>query len=300
MAIEQAEKQKSINPQYYTLETLKNVTTAAAAITLVCGLIMNFYKQSSNHEISLLIINSIALGLCLAVVIANQYRKDPTLNKAQYILLIFFNSVLLYASVAGATGITSGFKNAQKHQQEQSIISFFLPTRPLYGVTEDTYNATKKSLTNAKDSLTSANQIITATKDITKWRKDTLLSNVININTKNVKSIPKESNIQFEIVSLDKLDTIYNTINTYWVYVGQIIDSKWQPKNFTFEELPNKGDEIISNKSIYKRDALPVKLTEDDWRLGKVLGVVNTGQKLKIIDIIKIEDDNYWARVTDK
>jgi hypothetical protein len=69
--------------QFYTLQILKNVTTAAVAITLICGLIMNFYKNAMSKEISLIIINSIALALCIVVVLFNNIRRDSELNKGQ-------------------------------------------------------------------------------------------------------------------------------------------------------------------------------------------------------------------------
>lgn len=280
--------------QFYTLETLKNVTAAAAAITLVCGLIMSFYKQGTKHEINLLLINSIALSLCFVVVLANQYKKDTALNRAQHILLIFFNSVLLYASVAGATGITSSFKNAQENssRQQANIFSYVLPTRPLYGVTQNVYDTTKNALVNA-------NQIILATEDIAQKRNDTLISAVIEANESNVKSTPREAKIRVQHRVLTKLDTAYGSINSYWVYLGQIIDEKWQPQNFNFTETPKNGDNIIANKPVFKRDAEPMDLGNDYWRLGKVIGVVNNGQKLKVVDIRHISGDNYWAKVTD-
>lgn len=300
---QQQKKPEPLPTQYYTLETLKNITTVAVAITLVCGLIMNFYKQGTNKEINIFLINSIALLLCSIVVIINQYKREPGLNKGQHILLIVFNCALLYASVSGATGIASSFRNAQNESEKSKqaeFFSFLLPTRPLYGVSESVYNRTNDSLNNTQNKLYNSNQTIREIKEFAQRNNDSITSAIIEANSQNVTITPNDSKAKIIPQSLAKVNAFYDTMNTYWVYVGQVINSKWQPQNFDFSETPKVGDEIVANKPVYKRDALPEKVTDDYWRLGKVVGLVSEMQKLKVVEIKKIEGDNYWARVGHK
>jgi len=77
------------NSQYYTLETMKNVTTTTVMITVACGVITNLYKIATGDAISQLTLRLFTLILCFLVVLVNHYQKDSLLNRGQHILLIF-------------------------------------------------------------------------------------------------------------------------------------------------------------------------------------------------------------------
>jgi hypothetical protein len=139
--------------------------------------------------------------------------------------------------------------------------------------------------------------VISAVEDYSKNQKDTLLSTVIFANSNNVNPSPSDP-IKKTYSQADKIDPIYEHVLTYWVYLGQIVDEKWTPKNFGFEAIPNSGQTIIAKKSVYKRDSAPLNLHDDYWQLGKVMGVINPGESVHIVQVLQIEGDNFWAEVS--
>jgi hypothetical protein len=87
-----------------------------------------------------------------------------------------------------------------------------------------------------------------------------------------------------------------------WVYMGVEKDGVWNPDYFHAKGQPAKGQEIAAVTDVFKRDGQPTHLAaSDDWKLGKVVGVLRPNQRVRVVDVASIPSDNgglnWWACV---
>ncbi|WP_439697001.1 hypothetical protein ACFGVS_00560 [Mucilaginibacter sp. AW1-7] len=71
-----------------------------------------------------------------------------------------------------------------------------------------------------------------------------------------------------------------------------------QSEGFDIKELPTASETIGSLADVFERNVPPVKISEPDtWQFGKKLGVLRKGSKVKVLQTVTLEGDNYWAQV---
>lgn len=92
--------------------------------------------------------------------------------------------------------------------------------------------------------------------------------------------------------------------NSSWVYLGVSSGGEFTSKNFPLAKLPNEGESITAINDIYRRSKLPQYNNNEDWELGNAIGVIRSGQTLKIQKIQKVESnqggpDIIWAKVVE-
>ena len=87
-----------------------------------------------------------------------------------------------------------------------------------------------------------------------------------------------------------------------WVYLGDHKDGKWLIKNFDLSGQPQAKDSLHAMTPVYKRDDKPVQVG-GDWKLGNVQGVLDTGNSVKVKNVLAIAGDagtaHWWAQVCD-
>ena len=121
-------------------------------------------------------------------------------------------------------------------------------------------------------------------------------SNAINVGTRVQSLAPKDIKVDAASASVATYLNDVNKAKGAWIYIGQHNSlGKWMTLNFKLDAV--KKSAIALNDS-YKRDAIPVKLTADDWKLGTIIGLVTKGQSVSVIRDTTIEGMNVWALVS--
>lgn len=86
-----------------------------------------------------------------------------------------------------------------------------------------------------------------------------------------------------------------------WVYLGPIREGRFLNANFDLKARPDQGEIIAASTDVFKRARKPYQVANDEWRLGEIKGVVEKGEKVKVIQIADVEGDdksvNLWAEV---
>jgi hypothetical protein len=95
-----------------------------------------------------------------------------------------------------------------------------------------------------------------------------------------------------------------DTAGTFWVYLGEKQQNKWQPGFFNIDGIPAPGTDIASlGLSVYKRDSPPQNIgdpKDDKWYMDPPIGILRPRSRVRVIETIKLAGDNYWARVKGK
>lgn len=82
----------------------------------------------------------------------------------------------------------------------------------------------------------------------------------------------------------------------FWIYVGQTQANKFlHPPNFNAnpQVLPKEGDRLTATTDTYERDAAPTP-DRQQWKLGRIVGVVREGQRVIVRQVNVVPDENIW------
>lgn len=87
-----------------------------------------------------------------------------------------------------------------------------------------------------------------------------------------------------------------------WVYLGIEKNGNWKPNYFNLSGAPKIGESIKASTEVYKRNAKPIYVKDlDDWKLGKIVGLLHSNEPASIQELDSIEADNggmiWWARI---
>ncbi|TCZ74551.1 hypothetical protein [Flaviaesturariibacter aridisoli] len=283
------------NPtQYQTLQSLGTVAGAAAVLTMIYGIVTNLYANAVGKDLPSIWCHLIVLSLAALVVIAFNAKREMGTTMPQHVLVLVINTAVLYTSVAGATGIAANLSSKNKsgvvqtsRPKSASFFSVLCPERPLYGVSAAEHNEVVEDLEGAR----------TVTDAVTQYQalsKDTALAVFLKVNAEGAPSAQQSS--VSGLVLPTSGDSTESQTGT-WVYCGQIINGSWTTKNFFFTNTPTPGMELKAISDVFERDALPRKITEVLWKLGEIEGTVPKGTRVKVLQVQKIEDDNYWLQI---
>lgn len=88
----------------------------------------------------------------------------------------------------------------------------------------------------------------------------------------------------------------------FWVYLGAQRGNTWLTQNFNnIQSLPGTGTLISANTDVFKRSNKPV-VRDGHWYLGEVLGVLQSGDDVKVIRTESIPGTEsrklWWAEVS--
>jgi hypothetical protein len=93
-------------------------------------------------------------------------------------------------------------------------------------------------------------------------------------------------------------DPSINRTTRFWVYLGQKINGKLMNSHFIISDLPVPGQRIVAKDAVYRRETFPVLLNNEEYQLGKSIGVVDGNEAVTVVEVRPITDDNnYWALV---
>lgn len=102
------------------------------------------------------------------------------------------------------------------------------------------------------------------------------------------------------INQINKFSSVSNSDTSFWVYLGQNKNNKWQDNFFNIAKIPSLNDIISNNTPIFEHKIKPHLIgtpEDDDWDLGEIIGVLKPKSRVKVLENFTIDDNIYWARV---
>lgn len=92
-------------------------------------------------------------------------------------------------------------------------------------------------------------------------------------------------------------------IEPFWVYLGVAKGNTITTNNFRLSKFPSAGDIIAANTEVFKRGSAPISKEGDGWFLGDAVGVVRSGQTVRVLSLKKIDSTQpgaffVWAEVS--
>jgi hypothetical protein len=93
---------------------------------------------------------------------------------------------------------------------------------------------------------------------------------------------------------------LVSTDGSFWTYLGQIQGAKFlHPPNFHSGSglMPTEGESLMATTDVYERDAAPVP-DGQEWKLGKIVGVVREGQRVIVRQVFNVHEGNIWLNAT--
>jgi len=128
----------------------------------------------------------------------------------------------------------------------------------------------------------------------------------IKLSLYNNLNVPERIKGEEEIEVPQPVKVVAQLINykgTFWVYLGATprgSKENWLTKYFNIATVPKNGDIIEAIDDVFKRAEEP-KIKEGKWMKGEIQGLVERGQKVKVIDITVIPGTQnrslWWAKV---
>ena len=130
------------------------------------------------------------------------------------------------------------------------------------------------------------------------------------LSAQNTKGSPAEDKITSETKSAAQAIQYFNESgknpiepsNQYWVYIGSRKKGSdtWETVFFSFPGQLSEKKELTAINDVYMRETKPSK-RGDVWQKGKVIGVINAGDKVGIKELATIPGlrnlDLIWAKV---
>src|SRR5215470_13335512 len=84
---------------------------------------------------------------------------------------------------------------------------------------------------------------------------------------------------------------------TFWAYVGQFQNGRFLRRpNFDVTAPPSAGQEITAWTDTYKRNDKPSQ-RGSEWYLGKIVGVIKEGERVRVMAVETVEGGNVWVSV---
>jgi len=93
---------------------------------------------------------------------------------------------------------------------------------------------------------------------------------------------------------------VVGTDGNFWTYLGQLQGGKFlHPPNFRTGPnlMPAEGESLVATTDTYQRDAAPVP-DGQEWKLGKIVGVVREGQRVIVRQVLDAPVGNIWLNAT--
>lgn len=125
----------------------------------------------------------------------------------------------------------------------------------------------------------------------------------IKMNLYNELNIPERIKGREEIKVSKPVKTVAELINykgTFWVYLGATTPrgniENWLTQYFNIITVPKSGDIIKAIADVFKRAEKP-KIKEGMWVKGEIQGLVKSGQKVKVIEVVEIpgtQNRSFW------
>jgi len=191
--------------------------------------------------------------------------------------------IIVYTFFIARTAIKTVF--SQITNQQRYVKSFEANSK----------GSVKVELENARTSL---EQAVTA-QSRTEGKQDQPVPASAEKILSALKQTNEAINATPESKSMDKsLDEIKPET---WVYLGIERNGTWRPNFFRLSGKPTKGEAIIADSDVFRRDSKPVYVEAiNDWKLGKPIGVLHKGQSAVIAELNQIESDDggtiWWAK----